>query len=94
VTSQLRALPTSPALAARLTLADSDLARARTEPHGILGDVLVTIDADEFRLETKKGAVEGALLRSAVGQQVNVVAGAGFGNYLPPSPAGTTDNTS
>jgi DNA invertase Pin-like site-specific DNA recombinase len=64
------------------TLEKGDVARARTEIRDLLGgDILVIADAKEIRLETKKGTVEGALLRAAVGQQINLVAGARFANF-------------
>ena len=48
------------------TLGSGDVARARSVLHDILGDVVVVADAEEIRLETKKGAIEGAFLRTAV----------------------------
>jgi hypothetical protein len=60
-----------------VTLAAGDIARARTElVHALGGEIQVVTTAKEIRLETKKGALEGAFLRAAGGQQINLVAGA------------------
>jgi len=44
----------------------------------IIGEIQVVTTPSEIRLETQKGAVEGAFLRAAGSQQINLVAGAGF----------------
>ena len=44
----------------------------------IADDAQVVNSREEIRLETQKGAIEGALLRAAGTQQIDMVAGAGF----------------
>ena len=59
-------------------LATHDVARARTVLLDLIGEIQVVATPEEIRFETKKGALEGALVRAAGGQQIRVVAGAGF----------------
>ena len=61
-----------------MVLTDRDNARARTVLRDLMGEIQVVTTPTEIRFETKKGAVEGAFLRAAGGQQTNLVAGAGF----------------
>ena len=55
-----------------------DIPRARTALRDLIGEIRVVATPEEIRFETKKGAIEGAFLRAAGGQQINLVAGAGF----------------
>ena len=59
-------------------LAAYDITRSRTALRDLIGEVQVIATPEEIRFETKKGAVEGAFVRAAGGQQISVVAGAGF----------------
>jgi hypothetical protein len=43
---------------------------------GLIGEVQVVTTPEEIRFETKKGALEGAFIRAAEGQQISMVAGA------------------
>jgi hypothetical protein len=63
-------------------LVASGIPLARTALRGIVGEIRVVKTPNEIRLETQKGAVESALLRAAAGQQINLVAGAGFGQSV------------
>ena len=57
-------------------LATHDVARARTALRDLIGEIQVVATPEEIRFETKKGALEGALVRAAGGQQISLVAGA------------------
>jgi site-specific DNA recombinase len=52
--------------------------RGRAVISSLVGDITVRSTEDEVMFETKKGAVEGALLRLAGGKHTSVVAGVGF----------------
>ena len=59
-------------------LTSHDIARSRIALRDLIGEVQVIATPEEIRFETKKGAVVGAFVRAAGGQQLIVVAGAGF----------------
>lgn len=61
-----------------VVVATHDVARARTVLRDLIGEIQVNATPEEIRFETKKGALEGALVRAAGSQQLSVVAGAGF----------------
>ena len=52
--------------------------RGRAVISSLVGDITVRSTEAEVIFETKKGAVEGALIRLAGGKHTSVVAGAGF----------------
>jgi hypothetical protein len=57
-------------------LSTHDVARARTTLRDLIGEIQVKATAEEIRFETKEGALEGAFVRAAGSQQINLVAGA------------------
>jgi hypothetical protein len=62
-------------------LTAAEVPKARTALRGIVGDVQVVTTPEEIRLETQKGTIEGAFLRAAGTQQINLVAGARFAMF-------------
>jgi hypothetical protein len=61
-----------------IVLMAHDPAQSRTLLHNLIGNIQVVTTAEEIRFETKKGAMEGAFVRAAGGQQISLVAGARY----------------
>jgi DNA invertase Pin-like site-specific DNA recombinase len=71
----------SPAGLERGTVSDNDIARARAQLKGYLGDIVVMETESEIRFQTETSAEEMALRMAGSGSQVFMVAGARFANY-------------
>ena len=56
----------------------AEVPKARPALRVNVGDVSVMTTKEEIRLETQKGAIEGAFLHAGGTQQINLVAGVGF----------------